>query len=322
MSPRRHLAHRDPDILAFAAESNNATDPRELVITRARELNERYRAFDAGTSSSLERVIQLASMCGYDVSPMEPQHHSQRDAVVMRSGTGRGGYIFFNPDRPPGRVAFSIAHEISHTFFPATNTGAQFRELISEESDGVSELEMLCHAGAAELLMPIQDFQRVAGNDWTIRNVPRLMQEFGASFEATVFRLATAHQGIAVAGSARFRRTKGDEEKLNRATVDVQGSLFGSSLADEAATVSPPRYRRQSLHRSEHCPKALIIPWNKSFDPTSCLYRTERYEIAHATETLPVGGAPKGKLEAVDAPYQRPGSDPDHPDVLFFWRAA
>jgi hypothetical protein len=108
-------------------------------------------------------------------------------------------------------VAFSIAHEISHTFFPNSITGARFRNICANESKEANELERLCDLGASELLMPTSAFQAAAGSvGFSLSNVPTLMQFFGSSFEATAFRLASAHPGIAIAGLLRYRLRIGD----------------------------------------------------------------------------------------------------------------
>jgi predicted transcriptional regulator len=48
--------------------------------------------------------------------------------------------------------------------------------------------------------MPIDEFQREANGRFGLAAVERLSRYFGTSFEATVYRLATAHSGQAVAG--------------------------------------------------------------------------------------------------------------------------
>lgn len=324
MSPRTKKGFRDPDVAALEAEAGGLIDARTLIVNAARKLNLLYRQWECGSSTPLERLSQLASLRGYKVAPMQPSHDNTRDAVVLMSDgrTTKGGQIFYNASRPSGRVAFSVAHEIAHTFFPATAGGARFRELLPDETSETSELEMLCHVGAAELLMPIEEFRDKAGDSWSLQSVNNLASEFGASQEATVFRLATANPRRAVAGSLRFRRTKDGEEKYRALTFGAQRSIFGLDLQMKPVIIETPKYRRQSFHMSESYPNRMIIPWNKSFDVSSCVYGTEEGQVSIAFEALPIRFPVSGRLEAMDAPYQRPDSDPDHPDVLFFWEEA
>jgi hypothetical protein len=81
-----------------------------------------------------------------------------------------------------------------------------------------------------------------------------------------------------------------------------------------------PKYRRQSLHLSLRCGADHMIPWNKSFDTASCVHRAARSgSVEFARERLPSRANPIGNMEAVSAPYQRSGADPEHGDILFLW---
>ncbi len=186
-------------------------DPRALVITQARRLNQRYRMFDSSGVTPFARLEQVASLLGLVVSPMDTERRrdESRDAVILLNGKvkGKRGQIFYNPDRPSARVAFSIAHEISHTFFPSTG-GWRFREMCSGDSREANELERLCDLGASEILMPQEEFREEVGDEWSLRTVPRLSQRFGSSFESSAFRLASAHPGTAAAGLLKYRRRK------------------------------------------------------------------------------------------------------------------
>lgn len=325
MKPKRRTTHRDPDVIALIAAGGGLLDPRSLVINQARKLNALYRKFDSGTSKPFDRLVQLASLKGFAVAPMQldGRYDTQRDAVVLMADStkGKGGQIFYNPLRSRGRVAFSIAHEIAHTFFPSTQGGARFREMLDDEREEANDLERLCHAGAAELLMPIEEFSIEAAPDWSLRNAQYLATRFGASLEATVFRLATAHPEIAIAGTAYFRHTKADQAKIDAFALNPQAHLFATAEMANGPAVEPPKYRRQAFHSSERCSKCMIIPWNKSFDPSSCIYRAATEEVAFSTEPHPMIQNTNGVMEAICAPFQR-SSAPAHPDVLFLWKAA
>jgi hypothetical protein len=147
-----------------------------------------------------------------------------------------------------------------------------------------------------------------------LRVVACLAERFGSSLEATVFRLATASEHVAVAGLLRYRLKKDGQRAIASA---VQRSLFRD--VDEAPAFVP-KYRRQSLHLSRNATSAHTIPWNKSFDPESCVYRAAQADhILYGRESLPNRAKAIGNIEAVRAPYQRPAADADHGDVLFLW---
>ena len=96
------------------------------------------------------------------VPPMDIdyQRKHKRDAAVFP--TSSGWRILYNPNRPKARIVFSLAHEIVHTFFPHSATGARFRSISNPDSREANELERLCALGAAELVMPMDEFRRLA----------------------------------------------------------------------------------------------------------------------------------------------------------------
>jgi hypothetical protein len=170
--------------------------------------------------------------------------------------------------------------------------------------------------------MPVEDFRSAVGIDWSIRVIPpRLTAQFGASFEATTFRLASAHQDVAAAGLLKYRRRKEEQRTAERAeAAKAQGSLF--SRANLGTAVPEPKYRRQSFHVSDNFPERFTVRWNKSFDENSVVYRAVNSSTAlRHDEPLPNGTSVLGRLESIAAPYQREDADLNHPDLLFLWTA-
>jgi hypothetical protein len=151
-----------------------------------------------------------------------------------------------------------------------------------------------------------------------LHRVPELSIKFGSSFEATVFRLATSFDGAAVAGLLQYRLRK--EEERSFAKRDQRFLFEGDPRRLKAAPIQ--RYRRQSFHSSAKCGPEFMIPWNKSFDSASCVYRIpSQGDFATGSETLPAKSSRRGILESCKAPYQRTAADPEHPDLLFLWWA-
>jgi len=248
---------------------------------------------------------------------IEQRKSEPRDAVFVPNGRTKG-QIFYNPRRPSGRVAFSIAHEISHSFFPNTINGARFRDLTAPDSREANELERLCDLAASELLMPIEEFRAEAHGFFSLARAEELAEKFGSSLEATVFRLATAHPRLAAAGLLKYRRRIDEERKL---MVSDQQPLF-DDLRGTIREIPSPKYRRQSFFASMSCTDEHIIRWNKSFDACSCVYLAAKSkEICSAVEALPNSARDEGLLEVVRAPFQREDAHPEFPDLLFLWTA-
>jgi Zn-dependent peptidase ImmA (M78 family) len=305
--------YRDPDVLSLIRSGREPIDPRVEVIRRARALVAQLQSLGP-VPDPRSRIEILASLAGIKVTAMSGAGVGQgsSEALVYHDVDG-SRRAFYDPTYSEARINFSIAHEIIHAFFPNSSRGARFRSLSAEGSREANELERLCDLGAAELLMPTDEFLSALGGRWGLERVPELCQRFGSSFEATVYRLATTSRSIALAGLVRFRRRK-EEERLVLAAR--QQELFATGAERE---VPNPKYRRQSLHVSDACAMRHTIPWNKSFDPSSLVYRAA-HVAQTALEELPNRESALGLLEAVIAPYQRVGSDETHPDVLFLWR--
>jgi hypothetical protein len=166
--------------------------------------------------------------------------------------------------------------------------------------------------------MPIEEFQAAVRGFFSLTRSEELAEKFGSSFEATVFRLATAHPGVAIAGLLRYRRRMDEERKLARS---VQDSLF-NDLKEVSCEVPSPKYRRQSFFPSAACGDEHTIRWNKSFAPESCVYAAAKSDgVCSAIEVLPNQSRQEGLLEVVPAPFQRGDAHPEFPDLLFFWSA-
>lgn len=311
--------YSDPDVLSLIRATGQLVDPRSAVLTQARKLNEEYSKWDGDFSDPIKRLTIMASLRGLRVEAMDATQalKERRDAVVMPVLDGTKGKILFNPTRPRARVAFSIAHEIAHIFFPNSVKGARFRSICAPGSREARELEGLCDLAASELLMPSVEFLKATAGEMGLHLVARTSAEFGSSYEATVFRFATAYPGLAVAGLLRYRLTVGEERSL--AAKSGQSTLFGLERGRENA--AQPKYRRQSFFTSDLCDAdEHIVRWNKSFDIDSCVYKAAiEDKICRGIEHLPNEAELAGRIEAIPAPYQRPEADPNHPDVLFLW---
>lgn len=305
--------YSDPDVLSLIYSGNDLIDPRAEVVRRARELNAGLRSFPP-VNDPRKRIEILASLAGVKVLPMSKSPSQNREALLFRSASGKA-HAYFDPTLSEGRANFSIAHEIVHTFFPNSGHGAKFRSLQLDESREATELERLCHLGASELLMPQEEFVEERGDEFGLKDVPRLAERFGSSYEATLYRLATSYSGLAIAGRLEHRLRLSEERQMQDAT---QKRLFASG--DVAAETFRPKYRRQSLHSSLACGANELIPWNKSFDETSCVYRAGTMsEVVGGFEGLPNRSGELGFIESVQAPYQYSLSDRNLPGVLFLW---
>jgi len=202
--------------------STGAIDAAAAIRLKARELIELYVA-SFGAPTMPINVEVLASLRGIRRSEELPLHSP--DAELVPDGIG-GVTMRVNPDRPDTRQRFSVAHEISHTFFPDyttkgwCRTDARYRD----RTDPDDHLEMLCDIAAAELLFPQPWFTEDAAAVADASALLRLATTYHASREATTRRYAeTSPESVA----AVFLTWK--LKPTQKATVGRkdQGNLFG-----------------------------------------------------------------------------------------------
>ena len=148
-------------VVEFAA---GVEDPVKKMEEEARQAV--LDAVDRGWNGPPFDPIELAKIRGIPVRP----NAALADARVFWAEDGYE--IEYNPHRPRGRVNFSIAHEIAHTFFPDCAEAVRNRSRERWEAPdwelevlcnvGAAEHlqfpEVLCNVGAAELTMPVGSF--------------------------------------------------------------------------------------------------------------------------------------------------------------------
>lgn len=305
----------DPDIRALLRSHGDALDAFQIIRKEADDLLMRFALFEDDSPTPLDRIKALASVQGLDVRAAAGEMSSRgRVAVFVPPRDGSSAYIVYDPSLPTSRILFSIAHEIVHSFVPSSTSGVRFRSTYSPASKPIRQLEMLCEYGAALLVMPEGPFKAASQrHGFGLEFVNQIRRQFGASFEATTYRLAQTAAFGAAAVKLQYRLSKGQMQ-----TAPASGYLFPYP---DKATVTP-KYRCQSFHKSETFPG--LIPFNKSFSEDSCVYNVSaaEAEICEALEILPVvgRGQVRAKVQAIRAPYQPPDADPEHPDVLVLVR--
>ncbi len=150
------------------------------------------------------RSLQLAELLGISVKATS----DIPDARLVPMGSRRSS-IEFNPNRAPGRMRFSIAHEIAHTFFPDHPASVRNRSHLSESTSDEWQIELLCNVAAAEILMPIGTAFELENADIDIENLMKLRKEFDVSIEALLLRVVklTSQQCAVFAANRRNHGT-------------------------------------------------------------------------------------------------------------------
>jgi hypothetical protein len=215
-------------IIDELVRTSGARDASHAIRMRAGELISLF----VSTFGEPERPIDveaLASLRGIQRSDEAPVHSD--DAELVPDGHG-GVTMRVNADRPETRQRFSMAHEISHTFFPDytskawCRTDARYRD--RQNPDEL--LESLCDIGAAELLFPQPWFGRDAASIGCANDLMQLASTYHASRDATIRRYAeTSPEPIA----AVFFTWKLKPTQKSTIGNKSQPNLFGQSAEEQ-----------------------------------------------------------------------------------------
>jgi Zn-dependent peptidase ImmA (M78 family) len=215
-------ASKTREIIDALVRSTDASSPTHAIRLQARAAVEQFCAVFGEPTMPLD-VDALASFLGIAQSQEAPVHSD--DAELVPGENGRVA-MRVNPDRPETRKRFSMAHEISHTFFPHyqlklwCRTDARFRR--RENPDDL--LEMLCDIGASELVMPLPWFGHDAATVTTGVELLELAKKYNASREAAIRRFAETSERSVQAVFFSWKLKPTEKWKMNHR----QQRLFGA----------------------------------------------------------------------------------------------
>ena len=157
-------------------------DPVLVITSRAQQLV--TKALDEGWTGPPFDPFRLADLLGI-------QLRTNTELLDVRLVLYENKpCIEFNPDRPRGRLRYSIAHEIAHTLFPDWHAAVRNRMKTSEARGSQAELESLCNVAAAEILMPLGTLGDLRSEDMSIARLLQLQRDLDVSTEALFIRIA------------------------------------------------------------------------------------------------------------------------------------
>jgi hypothetical protein len=254
------------ELIDALVQSTAAPDPITAIRVRARNAIERFRATFGEPTMPLD-IEALASFLGIGLSDDAPSH--SEDAELVPVGNGRVA-IRINSDRPETRRRFSVAHEITHTFFPnfQTKTWCRTDARYRRRDNPDDLLEMLCDIGASELVLPAPWFIKDAAAVTTGAGLVDLARKHTASREATLRRFAETHPDHVAAVFLSWKLKPTQQPTIGN--VDQQ-SLFDTDPAENARLA-----KRLRLDYSIPSPKFAeaghYLPADKSVENDGPLY--------------------------------------------------
>ena len=215
-------------LIAELVRSTGDVDAPAAIRSKAKELIA-LQVGMFGEPTMPINVDVLASLRGIQRSDELPVHSP--DAELVPDGLG-GVTMRVNPDRPDTRLRFSVAHEISHTFFPdyATKAWCRTDARYRDRDNPDDYLEMLCDIAAAELLLPDPWFSADAAAVTSAQGLSTLATTYRASREATVRRYAELNPLSVAAVFFSWKLKPTQHGSVGRTE---QTNLFGISAAEE-----------------------------------------------------------------------------------------
>lgn len=239
----------DPSVRALMAQQESPTDPPAMVEHLVDELHHNMFQRPPTRDDLPIDVDMAASFCGATVTYL--------DAGPAGSVRHEGDryHIQVNSTVSPGRVRFSVAHEVLHIPFLAATRDTSRTDHDLSELDWSDQEELLCDEGAAHLLMPASAVREILPVCPTIDDVHAVADECGTSLEASLRRTAQLCGLPASAVVLEHRLKPVERRALARAEREPQ--LF----VDLAATPPSPRLRVAYAINF-----GLFIPRDKSVD--------------------------------------------------------
>ena len=238
-------------------------NPVEAMENRARELV--LRAMESGWTGPPFDPIKLAELLDIKVTASG----EVSDARTLSHG-GKALHIEYNPNRPRGRIRFSIAHEIAHSFFADCHEKIRYRHKPEMSSDDW-QLESLCNIGASELVMPIGSNPHFQFDDVSIGQVLNSRRKYDVSTEALLIRLAKlASQPLAIFCASRLDKPdSADQFRIDYAIPsklypyrNLPGITFKSELLAECTAIGYSISGKQTLpiSRESHYMECVGLP--------------------------------------------------------------
>jgi O-acetyl-ADP-ribose deacetylase (regulator of RNase III) len=157
-------------------------DPVEVITRAARDLA--MKAMDSGWTGPPFDPFWLADFLKIRIVARDDVPDARTVALPKDSLR-----IEINPSRSPGRVRFSLAHEIAHTLFPDCADEVRHRGRHNYLRADDWQLEALCNLGAAELLMPVGALPASLSQLCGIDDILQAQRDFAVSTETVLLRV-------------------------------------------------------------------------------------------------------------------------------------
>ena len=241
----------NPSVIAFAS----GEDPLERASAAASQLLE--AAVARGMVAPPVDPLALAKLLGLGTAPRDDVADAsiaedQRGTKVLGSDdaplrefvqSDTPLLIAYNPNRPKGRLRFSIAHEVAHALFPGVANMVRHRTPVGALPDVSNsdeyELELLCNIVAGELLLPADAVAGLLDIDTDIDFIMETRRKWDVSTEALLRRLVmSSRRGLTLVAASRVTAREPGRLKMDYTVGPATRHATGNG------TLSGPPLRR------------------------------------------------------------------------------
>lgn len=219
-----------PHVLAIMRDTGEG-DPFSAIRVKARTVLREYHQLFGGVPPF--NIHALASMRG--LRHVEETPRFSHDSEIAPEADGCV-ILRVNPDRPPTRQRFSIAHEVGHTLFPEYQLKLRSRKGHGHPAADPNDLlETLCDMAAAEFIFPEPWFpDRAHTLTLDAASLAALACEYEASRDATVRRFVEVRSEPLAAVFLSWKLKPTEERQLAR-DRNQQFMFDEDPVADAAA---------------------------------------------------------------------------------------
>lgn len=273
--------------------SSGGGDPVQIIRSKAKAMVR--SAKQSGWKGPPYDPLHLASLRGIRSRQTDGLFSAEAQLTPMQ---GRQLLLEFNPDRAPARKNYSISHELAHTLFDDCYETVHQRKSDPKAFDPEQEVEHLCQVGAAEILMPEEDFLADMGAvGLSLKAIPQLCHRYQASREAVARRMLalTTDTAALVLLSRRLK------------PVEKNGDYLSGFR---------PREKLRILYVVQTPDFPVFLPPHKSVPDNSSAYAvTFANDMAEKRETWGVAAFDEWLVEAMALPIPDP-TDATSPSVM------
>jgi len=191
----------------------------------------------------------------------------------------------------PGRVRFSMAHELIHTFFYDTEQKPYRKRIKETHHKEIDSLEIACNYGASRLLLPTRQLRTDTNKSdfLSTKRIIDLARKYRVSIECLIHRLVNLEDWTAERGILAYLQGVNDECRIRAIakSASVRGLFENASPdSDYKSLFDKAAFQQMKQHRSGNLEYELT--YNNGSDTSGVMCRLEYRQVVTTQDTFVV----------------------------------